>query len=182
MAFGFLLAATPPGRLFGVDAQTIIQALAHLINIGILAFIMSKLLYKPVRNVMQKRTDRINGQIAQAEEEMAKATEMKIQYEEKLQEIQLEREEILGEARKVAAETSRRLISEAKKEADALKERASANIELEWERAESEMRTVIIDISAAMAEKFLTLAINKETQDKLFDETMADLEGMTWRS
>ena len=52
---------------------------------------------------------------------------------------------------------------------------------MEWERAESEMRTAIIDVSAMMAEKFVTLAINKETHDKLFNETMADLEGMSWR-
>lgn len=182
MAIEILLAAAPPGRVFGMDGQTFLQALAHLINLGILAFIMAKLLYKPVRNIMRKRTERIQGQITQAEEEMAKATELKLLYEQKIEEVQQERDEILGEARKLAAETSRRLISEAKKEADAIKERASANIELEWERAESEMRTAIIDISSVMAEKFVMLAINKETQDKLFDETMADLEGMPWIS
>jgi len=73
------------------------------------------------------------------------------------------------------------LIKEAKKEAEALRERATANVELEWERAESEMRTAIIEVSAVMAEKFVTLAINQQTHDRLFSETMSDLEGMTWR-
>jgi len=51
---------------------------------------------------------------------------------------------------------------------------------MEWERAENDMRTAIIDVSAVMAEKFVSLAINKETHDRLFEETISDLEGMTW--
>jgi F-type H+-transporting ATPase subunit b len=142
---------------------------------------MAYLLYRPVREVLRKRTERIQGQLAQAEDDMLKATELKQLYESKLDDVQLERDEILSEARKLASETSQRLIAEARKEADAIRARATANVEMEWERAESEMRTAIIDVSAMMAEKFVTLAINKETHDKLFNETMADLEGMSWR-
>jgi len=179
--FGLVLSSLPPGRLFNIDQQTFIAIVANLVNLGILAFVFSKLLYKPVRNIMHKRTERIQGQIAQAEEDIAKATELKLQYEKKIEEVQRERDEILGEARKLAAEASQRLIAEAKKEAEAVRTRATANVEMEWERAEADMRTAIIDISALMAEKFVSLAINKETHDRLFDETMADLEGMSWR-
>ena len=182
LVFEILLAAAPPGRVFGMDAQTVLQALAHLINLGILAFVLAKLLYKPVRKVLGKRTERIQGQIAQAEEDMAKAVELKLQYEQKLEEVQQERDDILAEARKLASEASQRLIAEAKKEADALKERAAANVELEWERAEAEMKTAIIEISSVMAEKFITLAMNKDTQDRIYEETMADLGRMTWIS
>jgi F0F1-type ATP synthase membrane subunit b/b' len=112
---------------------------------------------------------------------MAKAMDLKHQYEQRMEEILREREEILTEARKQAAEASRRLITEAKKEADALRERTAANIDMEWERAETEMRTVIIEISAVMAEKFVSLAMNKETHDRLFTKTMADLESVKWR-
>ena len=168
--------------MFGLDAQTLSQIVAQLINVAILAFFLAKFLYKPVRGALQKRADRVEGQILEAEEEMVKANGLKTEYEQKMQEIQQERDEILGEARKVAAETSRRLIADAKKEADSLKERTAANIELEWERAEAEMRDAIIETSALMAEKFITLAINKETHDKLFEEAMAGLEGMKWTS
>jgi F-type H+-transporting ATPase subunit b len=181
LVFEIVLANVPDGRLFGLDAQTFISVGAQLINFAILAFVLSKLLYKPVGNFLRKRADRIEGQLVSAEEEMAKAMELKLQYEQKLEEVARERDAILGEARKLAAETSQRLIAEAKKEADAVKERTTANVELEWERAQTDMRLAIIEVSALMSEKFVTLAINKETHDRLFDETMADLEGMTWR-
>ena len=180
--FGLILSSLPDSAPpFGMDMNTVIQAGANLINVGVLAAALAFLLYRPVRDVLRKRSVRIQGQLKQAEEDMAKAEQLRLQYEQKIEEIQREREDILGEARKVAEETRGRLIKEAKKEAEALRERATANVELEWERAESEMRTAIIEVSAVMAEKFVTLAINQQTHDRLFSETMADLEGMTWR-
>jgi len=185
--FGFLLSAAevatelPAGRVFGIDQQTLIQIIANIINVAALAAILAFLLYKPVRNILNKRTTKIQGQLIQAEEELEKATELRRSYEQKMEDVEREREEILSEARKVAADSSRRLLAEAKKEADIVRDRAAANVEMEWERAENDMRTAIIDVSAVMAEKFVSLAINKETHDKLFEETMSDLEGMTWR-
>jgi F-type H+-transporting ATPase subunit b len=171
----------PPGRVFGFDSQLIVQIVANVINVAVLAGFIGYLLYKPVRDILRKRTLKIEGQLIQAEEEMHRATDLRQQYEKKMEQVEREREDILGEARKFAAESSRRLIADAKKEADSIRERAAQNVEMEWERAENEMRTAIIDVSAIMAEKFVSLAINKETHDRLFNETIADLEGMTWR-
>jgi len=175
------MADLPPGRVFDIDQQTLIQILLNILNVAALAAVVAFLLYRPVRNVLQKRTARIQGQLVQAEEELEKATELRKKYEKRLEEVEREREEILVEARKIAADSSRRLIAEAKKEADTIRERATANVEMEWERAENDMRTAIIDVSAVMAEKFVSLAINKETHDRLFEETISDLEGMKWR-
>ena len=159
-----------------MDAQTFLQVAANFINFVILAFIMAVLLYRPVRDVLNKRNERIQGQLAQAEDDMAKATELRSSYERKIKDISLEREEVLSEARRQAAETSRKLIAEAKAEADAIKERVAAEVKSEWERAKPDVRTAIVEVSAIMAEKFVTLALNKETYDKLFAETIADLE------
>ena len=171
----------PEGRVFGFDSQMVVQIVANALNVVILAGFLAYLLYKPVRDILRKRTNKIEGQLMQAEEEMQRATELRQQYEKKMEDIEREREEILGEARKFATESSRRITTEAKQEADAIRERAAQSVKVEWERAENDMRTAIIDVSAVMAEKFVSLAINKETHDRLFDETVSDLEGMTWR-
>ena len=168
-------------RVFGLDSQLLVQIIANLINLGILAAALTYLLYKPVRNILHKRAEKIQGQMLQAEEDLAKALEIRKQYEQKMEDIEREKDEILVEARKQAAETGRRLISEAKAEAEVVRERAAANVQMEWERAEEEMRAAIIDVSAVMAEKFVSLAIDKDTHDRLFSETISDLEGMSWR-
>ncbi|MCL2162992.1 MAG: F0F1 ATP synthase subunit B [Oscillospiraceae bacterium] len=182
MDFGIILSGAPEGYLFNLSAQTFIQVCAHLINIAILAIILSKVLYKPVRNFLQGRSDKIRSQLEQAGDDYMQATELKHQYEQKLKDIDHECNEILDEARKQAAETVRKIVADAKKEADAIMERASANVDMEWERAQAAMRLAIIEVSEAMTEKFVKLAINKETRDRLFEEAMDELEGITWRS
>ena len=167
--------------LFNINAQTFINAGINLLNVAILALVLAYVLYKPIRKVLQKRTERIQGQLLQAEEEMTKATELRRLYEQKMEDVDREREDILNDARKQASETGRRLVADAKAEADAVKERAAQNVAMEWERAQGEMRNAIIDVSSVMAEKFVTLAINKETHDRIFAEAVSDLEGMTWR-
>ena len=182
MILGIEIAGAGAGRLFGLDLQTVIQICAHLVNVGLLAFILAKLLYKPVQNFLARRTDKIKEQLDQAEDSMTKAKALKLQYERKLLDAERERDEILSEARKRAEETGRQILADAKKEADSVRERATANVEMEWERAQSDMRLAILDISAAMSEKFMRLAIDKETHDRLFAETMSELGGTTWKN
>ena len=179
--FGLVISSVSDSPPFGMDANTIISAGANLLNVCILAAVLAYMLYRPVRDYLRRRTEKIQGQFAKAEGDMAKATELKLEYEQKMEEIGRERDEILSEARKLATETSNRVISDAKREADTLKARTAANIEMEWERAETEMRTVIIDVSAVMAEKFVAVSMNKDAHDKLFAKTMADLESIKWR-
>ncbi|MCL1807879.1 MAG: ATP synthase F0 subunit B [Oscillospiraceae bacterium] len=171
-----------PGRLFGLDQQTLLQAGSHLLNVGLLAIVLSWLLYKPVRNMMQKRTERIRDQLDHAADELAKAGELKALYEQKLRDIEKEKDVIIDAARKQATDTGRRLVEEAKEEAETVKTRAHANVEMEWEHAQSGMKQAILEVSAAMAGKMVAAALNKEAQEKLFDETMAELEGTSWRS
>ena len=158
-----------------------LPVIANSINLVILIGFLVFMLRKPVTGMLRKRTDRVQGQLREAEDELAKALDLKLQYEQKIEEISRERDEILAEAHKLAGETSRRLIAEAEKEAEIVRERASVNAAVEWSRAESEMRSKIIEASAVAAEKFVTMAINKETHDRLFTDIMADLEVVTWR-
>ena len=177
-----LAAAVPEGRLFGLDQQTLIQFGINLFNVILLAIILAKLLYNPVRNMLRKRADRIRGQIEHAASEMAKANEIKHEYEQKRLDIEREQEVILESARRIATDTGRMIISEAKREADAIRARATANIEFEKERAREDMRLAIIDISKAMTEMYLQRAINADDHNRFFADAMSELEDASWRN
>jgi F-type H+-transporting ATPase subunit b len=178
----FVLTDTPEPWVFMLNSQTLIQVVSHIINVGLLAFILSKLLYKPVQKFMAGRSERVAGQLEHAAGEAAKAEELKTLYEQKLKEIDAERDGILDEARKQAVETSRELLAEAKAEADAVRSKAQANVEMEWERAQSEMKRAILEVSAAMTAKFIARTMDDETRESLFAETVKELGDLSWRS
>ena len=169
-------------NLLNIDGQTFLSMIPYLINFVILAFLLTKLMYKPVKGFLQSRTERILGQINQAKSDSDKAAELKLQYEQQLRSIEAERDSIIDEARKNAAEAGKQIVSDAKNEADELLTRAKANVALELERAQEEIRLQIIHVSSAISERFLKRAIDAKDQDRLFDETMAELEEMAWRS
>jgi len=176
-----LLTAVSNGRVFGLDQQTLISTGIQLFNAVLLAVALSLLLYKPVRNFLRKRAEGINAQIKRAEDDIAAAGELKAQYEKMLEDVELERNAILTSAHQLAAEKSRQMLIEAQADVLAAKERATADIQAERERANEEIRLQIIEVASMMAEKFVACAMDTETQDRLFAETMAELEGMPWQ-
>jgi len=171
------LAATPEGRVFALDQQMLISVGIQLFNACVLAAVLSYLLYKPVRKFLQKRAEGIQAQLTHAEESIAGAEELKALYEQKLEEIERERLAILEAAQDRAAEKSKQKLEAAEQEAAAAKERAETEIRREREEAKDAVRLQIIEVAGALAEKFVAQALlDKDTQDRLFAETLAELE------
>lgn len=176
----FLAQAVPDGRVFGLDSQTLIQIGIQLLNAILLAAALGYLLYNPVKEFMQKRTDRIQKQMDDAEAAKARAEELIAEYKQKLSEIDREREEILEAARLRAAEESKAIIAEAKQEALEQKQRVSESIAAQKERLKEEARLYIIEAASLMAEKYIAQTIDDQIQDKLFAEALAQLEEAQW--
>ena len=172
---------SPNRSLFGLDAQTFIDMGPNLFNFAVLVAIMTYLLYKPVKRVLQSRADRVESDIQNAATSKASAEELKAMYEQKVKDIELERGTVLEETRKQANTRRDQIVDEAKAEAQELKDRAARDIAAERDRVKAEVHQAIIDISADMAAKLVAVNIDKNAHDKLFAEAMADLEATAFR-
>ena len=166
----------PPDRFFGMDGQTLISAGINAIGVILLSVILTKLLYKPVRKMLNDRTERIKNQMDEARESRAAAGELRTKYDHRLKDIDVERTAILEEARKQANEQRDNILSAAKDEALELKEKAGIEIAAERERVRDEMYTAVIDISSDMAEKLLAAAIDRDAHARLFADGLAELD------
>jgi len=154
----------------------------QLLNTCILCAVLSYLLYKPVKNMLASRKDKIENQISSAETQLAEATKMKALYEEKLKAVDKEKDIILSDARSKAVQREQEIIAEAKAEAEALKNRAMVDIQREQEKAKDEIKKQIIEVSSIMASRFVAASINQKEQDKLVNEVISDLEEVKWLS
>jgi len=176
----FLAEAEP--RVFGLDAQTFWQMVPFVVNFLVLAFLLSKFLFKPVKEFMARRSERILSQMNQAKEDLENANELRDKYEQQLKGIEAERTEILEAARKTAETLRRQIVADADKEARERLDAAEADIAMKYEHAQEEMRLHIIQVSSAMTERFLLRNIGENDQNRLYDETLAELEEMAWRN
>ena len=87
-------------RLINFDPQWINDVVITGINIFILFFAMSYLLFNPARDYLEKRRKKIAGDLEMAKSSRESALALQAEYEEKLRSINKEAEAIMDEARK----------------------------------------------------------------------------------
>ena len=172
----------PDGRVFGLDTQTLISIGIQLFNAIILALALGFILYNPVKDFLRKRTEKIQKKIDDSEAAMLKAKELIAEYEAKIKDIDKERLEILEAARLKASEESKIILQEAKIEAEAIKKRSLESVSADKKRLKEEARIYILELASLMAQKFINQNIDDETQDKIFEESLAKLEAAKWQS
>ncbi|MCL2023759.1 MAG: F0F1 ATP synthase subunit B [Oscillospiraceae bacterium] len=171
-----LAAASGVDRLFGLDAQMLISAGIQILNALLLTGLLSWLLYNPVKKFMKKRSDNIAYQLENAQNTEEKSKEHAAIYKKQLDEIDHQRMDILSEAREKANRQSLQIIDDARQEARDMKSRAKVSIQSERERMDEEIRVHIIEVASAMAEKMVSGSIDHKAHDRLFAETLSQLE------
>ena len=169
-------------RLIGFDPQLLHDAVLTGINIFILFFACSYLLFNPAREVLEKRRKKIADELEQAATDKDSAAAMKAEYEAKIKEVNKEAEDILEAARKKAKVREAEMLDEAKAEAARIIERANREVELEKKKALDDMKQQIVDIASLMAAKAVGNSIDVKIQDALIDETLKEMGESTWQN
>lgn len=167
-------------RLFTLDAQFLFDAAVLALSMLVMFTFLSYLLFEPVRNLLEKRRQRVLDEQEMAKKERTDATAYKEEYEKKLKEVDKEAQEILSAARKKAMQNEAKIIAEAKEEAARIIERGNAEIELEKKRALDEMKQEMITIASMMAGKVVSSSIDTNVQESLIEETLKEMGDSTW--
>lgn len=169
-------------RLFTLDAQFLFDTIVLALSMLLLFTALSYLLFNPVRDLLEKRKQRIVDDREAAKREKEEALGYKEEYEKKLQEVDKEVQVILSEARKRAMKNENAIIAEAREEAARIMARANAEIELEKKRALDDMKQEMIAIASMMAQKVVSASIDTDVQESLIDETLKEMGENTWLS
>lgn len=169
-------------RLFTLDAQFLFDAVVLALSMLVLFTLLSYLLFNPVRDMLEKRKQRVADDRETAKREKEDAIAFKEEYDQKLKEVDKEAEAILAEARKRAKQNEAKIVAEAKEEAARIIARANAEIELEKKRALDDMKQEMITLASMMAEKVVAASIDTNVQESLIDETLKEMGEGTWLS
>jgi F-type H+-transporting ATPase subunit b len=152
------------------------------INVFILFFALSYLLFNPVRDVLEKRRKKIADELEQAAADKTDAESMKAEYEAKIKDVSREADEILEAARRKAKASEAEIIAQAKAEAARIIERGNREVELEKKKAVDELKQELVNIASLMAAKAVGNSMDVKIQDALIDETLKEMGESTWQS
>ena len=151
----------------GVNLWTMLFA---WINILILYLFLKKLLFKPVKNMIDSRQKEIDDLYSDAESSKQKAGELEAEYMEKLSHAEEESEEILRRAVRRAQLREEEILKEADKKADRTLKRAEEQVELEKKRAINEVKNEVSEMALAIAEAVIERDVNDADHKGLIDE------------
>ncbi len=169
-------------RLFDLDFQLLHDAIITAVAVFVLFLFMSYMLFKPTRDLLRKRQERIMADLDTAKQDKDDALALKSEYEAKMADAQKDADAVLSEARQKALKNEEAIISQAKDEAANIIRQAKNEAELEKQKAADEVKTQIIDVASLMAGKVVSASIDTNIQDSLIEETLKEVGESTWQS
>ncbi len=146
------------------------------INFGVLIFLMTVLLYRPILNFMETRTKEIQDTIQEAEDTRTEADKLLEGYRQKLASAAAEAGQVLDEARARGEKERARLLVQAEAEAAKIMARGRESLELEERDARARLRTEVAGLSLAAAAKLLGRELTGADQRRFAEEAIRELE------
>ena len=139
-------------------------------NLLLLYWILKKLLFKPVTNFMDNRSNKIQEAIDSSNAMKEEIENMKAEYDEKLKNAGNEGKKIIEEYRGIADKEYNSAIMTAKADAQKIIEDARREIEIEKERAITDLKKEVGDLVVTASEKVIKKNMDNETNRKLISE------------
>jgi F-type H+-transporting ATPase subunit b len=160
-----------------LESLNAIKPVFAILNLLLLYFVLRKVLFKPVTEFMENRTQSIKNSIDEAEKQKAEAIELKRSYEEQIAHAKEDAEKIIREARAKAETEHDKIVAQARTEAEALMIRAREDIENERRQMISELRAQVAGLALAAASRVIEVNLDTEKNralvDKFIDEAGA---------
>lgn len=147
-----------------------------LVTLLVVFFVLNKFAWKPLLGALQEREEFIEDKLSRAAVQNEAAEKRLAEYEERLAGARTEVEEILDEARRDAAALREREESAAKKEAQAMIERAKREINVATDTAVKRLYEQATVLATSAASKILDRELKPEDHDHLVAEAIRALE------
>lgn len=154
---------------------SIINTLWYLIVFSILLLAVKHYAWGPVKDMMEKRRQKVIDDLDQAASDRKKAETLANEREAALKNSRQEATQILSDAKSNAQKTGKQIVSEAMAEASAIREKAKADAAQAETDALNEAREKVADLSVTIAEKVIAKNLSAADQKDLVDQFIKGL-------
>ena len=132
--------------------------------------------YKPVKKILQKRSDYIESNIREAEQSKAVAAQREQQSAEIILESKKQAALIIEDAQKTALKEKDALLNETRVEVAKMKSNAELDIERSKQEALDEIHSEMVDVALAASSEILKREVNDKDNARLTEEFIKNLD------
>ena len=144
----------------------------RLLNFAVLMYILYKLAWKRLVNFFRNRREDIRTSLAETKERREEAEERFKEYEVKLAKATDDIQNISEMIKAQGLAEKQKLIADAEKAAEKMKEDAKARMDQEVKKAGSQLRSEAVELSIRVAEDILKRNVSQEDHEKMVKEYM----------
>ncbi|WP_448542560.1 F0F1 ATP synthase subunit B [Roseiflexus sp.] len=148
--------------------------IAQLINVIFVVWLLTTFLYRPILNMLNQRTSRIQEGLQDAEKVKEQLANAKRDYDAELAKARQEAAGILAQAQERARAQAAEIIAQAHRDAEKIKSDALAQAEQERLRMLGELKDRMAELVVLTAERVLGEEL-KTNHDRLIEESLAEL-------
>jgi F-type H+-transporting ATPase subunit b len=155
-----------------MEGLTASDILIHIINILVLFILLRMILFKPVSKFLAARTERVAGDLKDAETKKAEAFELKAKYDRHIETVEAEGREIVRTSQVKASDEASVIIRDARAQAENILAEARTKIESERAKAVAQARTEVAllatEIAARILKREVTNVDNRTVAEEFF--------------
>ncbi len=145
--------------------------LTFLVLLGLLA----KFAWKPLLDVLDKRQEMIRQSLDDAEKAKQELEQLQQKSKDILSEARAEAQSIVAKSRAEAERLKAEIREKAKSDAASILSNAEKQIQLETEKAISQIRSDVADLSHLVASKLIGKNLSREDDEALIEESLKQI-------
>ena len=145
---------------------------AQIITILILYLLLSKYAFPGILTMLDQRAERIKESLEAAERAREGASQAQANIQAQLDQARREGQVIVEQASRAAEQVRIEIEQTARREAEAILERAKADFELEKQKAIADLRAQFADLTIAAAGRVINESLDSARHQRLIQEVL----------
>ncbi len=154
----------------GINGNLLI---AQLVNFIVMIVILNALLYKRVLDMLNKRTERIEQSMKDADEVKKRLAEAQKDYEAELAKAKQEASKILSQAQERAKQQESEIIAQARQESERIRADAHEQASRERDHVIGEVKNQLAELVVLTASQVLQAELSSK-HDRLIEESLKE--------
>ena len=143
----------------------------------ILFFVLSKFAWKPLLTLLESRENTIKSSLEDAEKAKQELERLNTESEAIISEARSEAQSIRVEAKSAAEKIKADIMAQAGEDAKKLRDETEKQIQVEKDKAISEVRQEVVGLAITVAEKVIRKNLSKEDNQDLIEDSLKNLKG-----
>ena len=147
-----------------------------IITFLLLFYVLAKFAWKPLLKMLEERESLIKSSLDDAEKARQELEKINSESEVIISQARSEAQSILSDGKAAAEKIKDDTIAKAKDEASKIREDAKHQIQVEKDKAITDIKKEVVDLSISVAEKLINKNISEQDNSSLIEESLKKIK------